>query len=357
MSLSVTISDSVLSVAALLRTGDLRAARSQWRETLTSADEVERTALVECGRILAAYPRTATEHLRAYWHRETDERTRAVIEACAPRPGEHRHQATEPQPDTAPCWDRRAIERARAQRRAGGEVTTEIRPELRRARKKRRAESRAVTEYAATRAGVDDDPQRSEQPDGYAIDYERMAVNPVASDRERPDPRRTAVGSNGRPCVALGCNIEPSRADRAHRDGLCQECRELGRPGIELPENATRAQMIESLCAYIHQHYPRALDHLRTEWSRYSSQADRDTVAAWVAANAAEPAERPTTPELAACQTCGEDRAPRDVRHLSADDGQCAGCRALTESTPALASVPTVDNEPAAEPEPAPLAA
>ena len=354
MSFSVTISDSVLSVAALLRAGDFRAARAQWRETVTSADEVERTTLVECGRILAAYPRTATAHLRAYWHRETDERARAVIEACAPRPGEPREQAAEPQPDRAPRWDRRTIERERAQHRAGGEVTTEIRPELRRARTRPRAESRAVTEYIDSRAGVDDAPQRPEQPNGYAIDYEAAAVYPVLSDRDRPDPRATAVRDGGRPCVALGCALIPSVADRTHRDGLCQECRELDRPGIELPEAATRTQAIEALCAYIHQHYPRALDHLRTEWRRYPAQTDRETVAAWVKANTAE---QPATSELAACQTCGDHRRPRDIRHLDADDEQCAGCRAL-ESAPARPAVPSAAaDEPAAEAEPATVAA
>ncbi|MBQ0927554.1 hypothetical protein [Saccharopolyspora endophytica] len=349
----MTISDSVLSVAALLRTGDLRAARAQWRETLTSADAREISALAECGRILAEHPRTGVKRLREYWKR-ADERDRAVIAACAPRPGEQRERP-EPQADRASRWDRQAIENAR--RRAGGAVRTEVRPELRRAQRKARAEARAVTEYAATRAGVDDAPQRGERPDGYAVDYERMAINPVARDRERPDPRTTAVRDGGRPCVALGCNIEPSRADRAHRDGLCQECRELGRPGIQVPDNATRAQAIEALCAYIHQHYPRALKHLRTEWSRYSHQTDRDTVAAWAAANASEPAEQPAAPELAACQTCGEDRSPRDVRHLPADDGQCAGCRAL-ESAPALSVVPSAaDDAPAAAAEPAALAA
>ena len=218
--------------------------------------------------------------------------------------------------------------------------------QLRRAQRKARAEARAVTEYATTRAGIDDAPQRAEQPDGYAVDYERMAINPVARDRERPDPRTTAVRDGGRPCVALGCNIEPSRADRAHRDGLCQECRELGRPGIQVPDNATRAQAIEALCAYIHQHYPRALDHLRTEWSRYSAQADRDTVAAWVTANATErpAAEQPAAPELAPCATCGTERVPRDVRWQDVDDGQCANCRRLDNLWPGqMAAAATVE--------------
>ncbi|MEY8042631.1 hypothetical protein AB8O55_24765 [Saccharopolyspora cebuensis] len=340
-------------MAALLRAGDLRAARAQWLETLTSADEVECVALIECGRILVNYPRTAVEQLRAYWHRTRDERVRAVIVACAPRPGES-PQRPEPQPDRAPRWDRRAIEQAR--HRAGGPVRTEVRPELRRTRRKARPESRTVAEYAATRAEVDDAPQRGTQPDGYALDYDTAAVYPVMRDRERPDPRRSAV-REGRPCVALGCNLMPSAADRTHRDGLCQECRELDRPGVEVPESATRAQMIEALCAYIHQHYPRALDHLRREWSRYSNAADRATVAAWVEAHTDPDAEPPAAPALAGCQTCGDDRSPRDLRHLAADDGQCAGCRAL-ESDPAPAVTPSATaDEPATEAEPVALAA
>ncbi len=333
MSQSVTISDSVFSVAALLRAGDVRTARQQWRETLRSAEPHECAVLAECGRILAEHPRTAPARLRDLWRR-SDEQARTVIVACAPVPGEQRARP-EPEPDRTPRWNRSN------RYQAPSTVHREVRPELRRAPRWIREESRAVTTYMDTRAGVDDAPQRAERPDGYAIDYDNAAKYPV----------------RGRPCIALGCNIEPSSADRAHGDGLCQECRELGRPGIAVPDNATRTQAIGALCAYVHQHYPRALDHLRAEWGRYSDPADRDTVATWVAANVPQSAEDTAAPELSVCQTCGEQRRPRDVRHLPADDGECAECRSLVDSVPSLASVPSAVDGVTAEPDPAPLAA
>ncbi|MEB3371300.1 hypothetical protein [Saccharopolyspora mangrovi] len=344
------------SVAALLRSGDLRAAREQWDVTLASADEVETAALLECGRILTCYPRTATAHLRAAWQRATDPRIRAVIEACVPRPDyQAAHSPGSESEQGSPRWDRHAIERARATRRTAEPVSTDNDAKRRRDRRQQQQAAQSLTAhlaYATANPATDHEPHRTgARPDGYAVDYEQLAVNPVMRDRERRDPRRTAVSGNGRPCVALGCHVEPSRADRQQRDGLCQECREAGRPGIEAPEDANPAQMIEALCAYIWQNYPAALDHLRREWTRCSSDADRATVAAWVKANVPElPAEPVSVPEFAACATCAAARGPRDLRQQPADDGQCASCRTLDDTAPEKMITPAAV-ESAPEPE------
>ncbi|MEV4734716.1 hypothetical protein [Saccharopolyspora sp. NPDC049426] len=352
MSHSVTISDSVASVAALLRTGDLHAAREQWDVTLASADEVETAALLECGRILTCYPRTATAHLRAAWNRATDPRIRAVIEACAPRPDDQPAPAPGSESEQeSPRWDRHAIERARATRRTAEPVSTDNDPQRRRDRRQQQQAAQSLTAHLAYTADnpttTEPEPATGGHP-GHAVDYDRMAINPVAQDRERRDPRRTPVRGNGRPCVALGCHVEPSRADASeHSDGLCGECRDAGRPGIQAPDDATHEQAIEALCAYIWDNYPAALDHLRREWARCSSDADRATVAAWVKANVPEPPAQPVSvPELATCATCAAERGPRDLRQQPADDGQCASCRALDGAAPErmiiLATVETV---------------
>lgn len=347
MSHSVTISDSVSSVAALLRVGDLHAAQEQWDVTLAAADDTELAALLECGQILASYPRTATTVLRGYWKRTTDPRVRAVIEACAPRPDDQPAQNSEATPEEDPRWDRRSIERARASRRRGSPVTKAHDPQARRDSRQRSQAAHSLAihlSYTDTEDGPAPDvtSQRTNggHP-GHAIDYERLAVDPAAQDRDSRDPRRTAVRDNGRPCVALGCHVEPSRADRQQRDGLCQECREAGRPGIQVPEDPSRAQMIEALCAYIWQNYPAAVHHLRREWARCRSEADRATVAAWVKSHVPETSDEPVSaPELSACATCAAERGPRDLRQQPADDGQCASCRALDDSAPERMIIP-----------------
>src|SRR5262245_45386622 len=154
MSHAVTISDSVLSVAALLRNGDHASAYAQWRETIASADSPELVILTECGRILSEYPQVrALRELRELWHRSAAP-LREVIEACVPNSDE-RHEVPAP-PVPAPRWDRAAIEKARA--RASVRTRTErdqIRP-----RRAARAESRPVRAYFDSRAGVDDQPRR-----------------------------------------------------------------------------------------------------------------------------------------------------------------------------------------------------
>ncbi|GAB3686656.1 hypothetical protein GCM10027597_38820 [Saccharopolyspora tripterygii] len=356
MSQSVTIFDSVSSVAALLRAGDLDAAREQWDVTLASADEVETAALLECGRILTCYPRTSTVHLRAAWTRATDPRVRAVIEACAPRPDEQPAHASGSEPEQeAPRWDRHAIEGARATRRTAEPVSTDTDPQRRRDRRQQEQAARSLTAHLSYTANnptpTESEPATGGHP-GHAVDYDRMAINPVAQDRERRDPRRTAVRGNGRPCVALGCHVEPSRADESeHSDGLCGECRDAGRPGIQTPDDTTHEQAIEARCAYIWDHYPAALDHLRREWARCRSEADRATVAAWVKSHVPDPPAEPlSAPELPACATCAAERGPRDLRQQPADDGQCASCRTLDHTAPEKMIIPAAV-EAAPEPE------
>ncbi|WP_406690529.1 hypothetical protein REH65_32320 [Saccharopolyspora sp. ID03-671] len=338
MSNSVTLSDAVLSVAALLRAGDLDAARRQWHTALATAQEVETATLRECGRILAAYPRTATPHLRRLWQRTSDERARAVIAACAPLPNQQPTPGTEASAAQAPRWDRRSIEHARAQHRTGGTVRTHIDADQRRTRTQQRQAAQELAARLDHTDTTDDRPQRQDtgsRPDGWAIDYDLMAINPVAHDPERPDPRQTAVAGNGRPCVAVGCHVEPSRADRQHQDGLCQECRDADRPGIQVPENASRAQRIEALCAYIWQHYPGGLDHLRREWARYSSETDRATVATWVKTHVPK-----AIPDLTTCEQCPSVRQIRN--------GLCLDCRRLDEED--MPSLAAVRNHPTATP-------
>ena len=72
--------------------------------------------------------------------------------------------------------------------------------------------------YAATRGGVDDDPERDEQAPGYTIDYDRAALDGLHA------------------AVCLGCRLERTPADVGPGDGVCADCRAdgLGRDPLEL---------------------------------------------------------------------------------------------------------------------------
>lgn len=328
MSHSVTIPEALTNVAALVSAGELKAARREGRKLLDIADQRSLEIIAECVRILETRPRIAVIKLRHFRDTCDNETDRAIIAACTPKPGEQARRP-EPEPDRAPRWTRRAIEKARS--RAAGEVRTSVRPELRRRnRRQAREESAVVSVYASERAGVDDAPERAELPVGYAIDYDRAAVPAL----------------RGTPCVF--CWLERSSADQASGrgdDGLCADCRESSRPGIPtLPAGHTHVDAIEARCAYIAARTGTAAHGiLCKEWQRANAR-DRATIAAWVQthplpADTAPVAEHDanTAAVGAACEQCGD---LRQVRH-----GLCVDCRKLDDHAPA--PVPDEEAEPA----------
>jgi hypothetical protein len=82
----------------------------------------------------------------------------------------------------------------------------------------------------------------------------------------------------GAPC--LGCKLERTRADLAHRDGLCTDCRDSG---------LTRESVIQRYCAVVAAG-PHAVQLLRRAWTKADRPADKAVIAAWAKANL------PTTP-------------------------------------------------------------
>lgn len=324
MSQTVTISD----VAALVAAGELKKAKRQVGALLDTAEPGQLELIAQCADIVQNYPRTAITRLRWMWHR-ADTGGRAIIEACAPAPGEDRSR---PQADEqrAPRWNRRNLYQAPST------VTTLRRPP-RRAARRRDTEPAVVTRYHEARAGVDDTPERRERPAGYANDYDKAAV---------PAQRGTAC---------LSCWVERAATDmRRPDDGLCAECRDAGRRGIApLPDGHSRADAIAARCAHIAaNHRPATARHLlRSDW-QHSQPRDRAIIAAWFEAHpipdtAATRANAATdTPGLLVpCQTCAEQRTPRDLRHQHADDGQCTACR---DTAPADATPDTQPRELAA---------
>jgi hypothetical protein len=329
---SVTVPDSLVNLAALVSAGDIAAAKREGRRLLDTADLHSLEIIAECVRITETRPRIAVDLLRRFWRSVESDSDRAIIAACVPKPGEQREQ-TEPTPDRAPRWTKQGIEQER--QHAAVPVKTSIRPELRRKRdqRQRTQDSAEVRGYFRDRAGVDDQPEPAEVPDGYAIDYDRAALHDV----------------RGLPCVR--CWLERSNADthtdrvRAGHgdDGLCGQCRESGRPGLpELPTGHSRDATIAVRCAFIASNLSptAARSVLRKEWHRLTSPADRVILVEWVQAhdeliNQATPVPvAPVAPAPVACQTCGDVRA---VRH-----GLCGDCRTL-DTEPGSESAPVIE--------------
>lgn len=263
------------SVSTLLDLGDVSAAHDAMRRYFHTATPEDLATVITCADMLYQRPKTGVAKLRNAWERATDERTRATIAACgkAAATATRAEQVTEP--DREPRW----TENNKYQ--APSEVHREHRPELQQQPRKRpEREPRAVRRYFDDRAGVDDEPAPRERPDGYAIDYDRAAIHP----------------QRGTSCVT--CFIERPAADwrNSADDGLCDDCREDGRPGINTNDDAHRADQIRARCAYIAEHYPNAARALmRADWRQATTSADRDEITAWVKRNDA-PTHRRTIP-------------------------------------------------------------
>jgi hypothetical protein len=305
------ISTGIADLAAMIRNRDLAAAKRQAKAVLADAEPHDLAVVAQCAHILETWPKIGVVKLRAYW-RSADERDRSIIAACAPEQDDqrcHRPSANEP----TPHWN------SQNKYQAPRDIRHEVRPELRRPPKR---DDRAVPDaYQHERAGVDDTPPQQDRPDGYTIDYDRAALPPL----------------HGTPCVR--CWLERSSANqhRKHDDGLCEACRDTGRPGIPaLPQEHSRADAIEARCTFIAATYPQTAVRLLRRYWQQSTADTRTVITEWVNRNTITDSTAPTpqtdADEPATCSTCGQ---PRRARDLNAVDGLCADCRAL-EDDPTL---------------------
>jgi hypothetical protein len=317
MSQTLCVSDSVLAVAEMVKSGKLREAKRTTAQLLDNVHPSVLALLRECADILSRPSPVARPKLTALWQR-SDQTARKIIEACAPAHDEWDHRQVAELPADRPSTPKPRLV-------TSNQGTPVSRDELR-ARRNQRQARKDTAAYFAQRTDIDDQRNSDDQPGGYALDYDRAAVPAL----------------RGTPCVC--CWLERSSADQNTRrrsdDGLCFECRDKGRPGIpELPAGHTRADTITARCALIaakyHPDTARAI--LRNEWHRTQATQDRAMIAEWVQANRAT-VDAPAMPALAhitsMCGTCG---ATRQIR-----DGQCVECRKL-DAEPALAPGSAID--------------
>lgn len=322
------VSRDFVNVAELIDARSFQKARALFNETLANADPRLQRVIVDCAAIVRdPRQKVAEAKIRHYYDRHAgDPEAQAIIAACAPKVAK---QPPRSAPNHAP--------RASSPRLVGKTIDENGTPV--RTRRTRPEPNRRPTtgRYVTTTAAVDDNRHRPAPITGDRRDYDRDVV------------RIPARGC----CIALGCNLELSLSDRAKRDGLCSECRELGRPGIELPADLSapeaRAQAIHALAAYFWQHYPQPLKRCRALWHRLNAR-DKATLAAWVDRHDfTDPAAWRTTLDGAdrcQIQTC---RSLRHVREVTHPDGStenlCVDCRNLDTTTiPPLRPAATQSN-------------
>lgn len=247
-------------IAELVERGALREARRRTERVLADADEPTRQLLTQCLHALECHPSVRLARLRHLW-RISDEDGRALVEACLPR-------GDRPADDPAA---RRAVEIRAAVRTAARDLPT------RWTSPKARPSQRTVD--ATTAAGryftdrVEPEQDRDDRESVMPLDYDRAALPPLL----------------GLPCVV--CRTERSSRDRDRRtdDGLCEDCRDSGRPGIPVPVvPASREAQIIARCEYVVRTSATLAERrarLRADW-RHLGRADRSIMSEWVAMHA-----------------------------------------------------------------------
>jgi len=126
----------------------------------------------------------------------------------------------------------------------------------------------AAGRYISDRAEPEHD-DRAESDENRPLDYDLAALPPL----------------RGLPCVV--CRTERSSRGQHRRadDGLCEDCRESGRPGIPAPAtDALREAWILARCSYTAATSASPAEcraRLRADW-RHLGREDRATVTRWV---------------------------------------------------------------------------
>ncbi|MQY18963.1 hypothetical protein [Nocardia macrotermitis] len=268
---STTTAEAITAIRTLVQAQNLRQAKYQLRQLEKGIDDQTWLIITEIAHTLRFKTHDAAlGKLRNLWYR--NETHRALIEACVPKKDEGQHirqPAREPRP-----------------------TPDEIRPH-----------AGTVTE------AYEDNLGKSEREDP-GTERKELIVDRRDYDLDAVD--RGHIG------LCVSCRLERYAIDRytgqiqsGHGDdGLCSECRSLGRPGVpELPLEHTYRDSIEARMTFLAESFNthgRAL--FRQEWD-YASHKARPIIEAWVKSH--------TTPEPPPKQLL------IDTKSLN---GECAKC-------------------------------
>lgn len=311
--------NAVHAIRALVEAKDLRAAKRQLRQLQSTVDDAAWAMIVEIANTLRFKTHTvAVAKLRNLWQR--NEQFRPLIEACVPKSGEHQYipEPVPPQAGNGPIVPR------------AGKVSQSIDPDRRIAPHERRRSpnTKIVDDYeqALARDERDDPGVSRPEPIIDRHDYDADALTHVPTT------------------LCVSCRLERAAVDhyteRAQAglgdDGLCGECRSLGRTGLpELPPGHTLADQIHTRLNFLADHFhPSDRGIFRQEW-RSADRRARPIISEWVKGHTSAYPTRETTSVSAGsvelngwCETCGE------FRQLCAQQGGGSSARYCIDCDP-----------------------
>ncbi|NNH73829.1 hypothetical protein HLB23_28920 [Nocardia uniformis] len=318
-------SESLRAIRTLVQAQDLRTAKQQLRQLQSGADDPTWAMIVEIANTLRFKTHAvALTKLRKLWR--DNEQFRPLIEACVPKANERQHiPPNTPAQSFAATGDRTNATRA-------SKVKTRTEPDRRvePGRRVRNPNAKVVDDYekALARDERDEPGTPRSEPIIDRHDYDIDVLTHVATT------------------LCVSCRLERAAIDRHTErvqdghgdDGLCGECRSLGRPGLpELPSGHTLADQVHARLDYLAEHFT-AEDRgiFRQEW-RYADRHARPIISAWVKANTtAGPEPAPLTAESSTlndwCTQCGEYRY---IAHTAADEVTklCIDCDPRNQQT------------------------
>ncbi|QIS21407.1 hypothetical protein [Nocardia terpenica] len=301
--------DTLSTIGTLIEADNLRDAKHQLRQLQSGINDDTWLIITEITHTLRFKPYPAAiDKLRKLW--QHNEPYRDIIEACVPKPGERQYR-----PPTITPTPRPSPHDTRPLPATVGEAYED-----------------------ALAKGERNDPG-TERPELIVDrhDYDEDAAAPI------------------RESLCVSCRLECAATDRWHQrarighcgDGLCPECRSLGRPGVPtLPTGHTYTQAVHARLEFLAESFnTRSRGIFRQEW-RYADDHTRTIIERWVAEHTlAEPVAPPAHIKLVelngTCEKCGDWRQLRDALCVECHPGLGG-----QTTTPAGALVHGTDSEP-----------
>lgn len=292
-------SEAIRAIRTLVQAQDMRTAKQQVRQLQKGSDQATWAMIVEIANTLRFKTDTvARTKLRKLWR--DNEQFRPLIEACVPKTGERQYI---PEPQTPP--------RRIATRASKVEQRVDANKRIEPSKRVRTANTKVIHDYekSLTRDEREDPGKEAPEQESDPHDYDWAAITHNSTS------------------LCVSCRLERSAIDNFTErvqqgqgvDGLCDECRSLGRPGLpELPAGHTLTDQVHARLDYLAEHFNTdSRGIFRQEW-RYADKNARPIISAWVKTHttpdtqsAAQP--RRETIELNNwCDSCGEYRQISD---------------------------------------------
>ncbi|MFI1919325.1 hypothetical protein [Nocardia sp. NPDC020380] len=311
--------ESIHAIRTLVQAQDLRAAKQQLRQLQTTADDETWAMVVEIANTLRFKTQpVALTKLRKLWR--DNESFRPLIEACVPKTGEHQYipqpqwQAPGSAPENATTWASKVRQRVDPNKR--------VEPNQR----ARTPNSKIIDDYEKTLATDERSDPGTPRPEPIIDrhDYDIDAITEVATT------------------LCVSCRLERAAIDRHSErvriglgdDGLCGECRSLGRVGLpELSPGHSLADQTHTRLEFLAEHFPtQGRGIFRQEW-RYADRQTRPIISAWVRDHTTADPQKEATRKVEKndlngwCENCGEYRqlVPKHARSVRSKE-LCLDC-------------------------------